>query len=85
MELSGTSGDGDTDMDDAVYREMEQLQRMPIEQLRQRYRELYGEPSHTQHKQHLINRIAGVYRCWRKGICRSARVSVPWPWPTMRI
>ena len=57
MELSGTSGDGDTDMDDAVYREMEQLQRMPIEQLRQRYRELYGEQSHTRHKQHLINRI----------------------------
>jgi DUF2924 family protein len=57
MELSGTSGDGDTDMDDAVYREMEQLQRMPIEQLRQRYRELYGEQSHTKHKQHLINRI----------------------------
>ena len=34
MELSGTSGDGDTDMDDAVYREMEHLKRMQIEQLR---------------------------------------------------
>jgi len=44
-------------MDDAVYREMEQLQRMPIEQLRQRYRELFGEQSHTKHKQHLIRRI----------------------------
>ena len=44
-------------MDEAVYREMEQLQGMPIEELRQRYREVFGEPSPTKHKQHLSRRI----------------------------
>jgi len=45
-------------MDDAVYREIEQLPSMHIEQLRQRYQEVFGEESHSKHKQHLVRRIA---------------------------
>jgi hypothetical protein len=45
-------------MDDAVYREIEQLPSMPMEELRQRYREVFGEHSQSKHKQHLVRRIA---------------------------
>jgi len=45
-------------MDDTVYREIEQLPRMRMEELRQRYQEVFGEASHSQHKQHLVRRIA---------------------------
>jgi DUF2924 family protein len=45
-------------MDDAVYREIEQLPSMPIEDLRRRYREVFGEDSQSRHKQHLVRRIA---------------------------
>lgn len=45
-------------MDEAVYREIEQLPRMQVEDLRRRYQEVFGEPSRTKHKQHLVRRIA---------------------------
>jgi hypothetical protein len=45
-------------MDDAVYRAIEQLHTMQVEELRQRYQEVFGEPSRTKHKLHLIRRIA---------------------------
>jgi hypothetical protein len=45
-------------MDDAVYRAIEQLHAMRVEELRQRYQEVFGEPSRTKHKLHLIRRIA---------------------------
>jgi len=45
-------------MDDTVYRAIEQLHTMPVEELRQRYQEVFGEPSRTKHKLHLIRRIA---------------------------
>jgi len=44
-------------MDDGVYREIEQLAGMTVEQLQQRYQEAFGEPTRTQHKLHLIRRI----------------------------
>jgi Protein of unknown function (DUF2924) len=45
-------------MDDAVYHEIEQLPSMRIDELRQRYREVFGEQSRSKHKQHLVRRIA---------------------------
>jgi hypothetical protein len=45
-------------MEPAIAEEMEQLARMPIEQLRVRYREAYGEAATSSHKQHLVRRIA---------------------------
>jgi hypothetical protein len=45
-------------MDDAVYRAIEQLHTMRVEELQQRYQEVFGEPSRTKHKLHLIRRIA---------------------------
>ena len=44
-------------MDDEVYREIEQLPLLQIEELRQRYREVFGEESQSRHKQHLVRRI----------------------------
>ena len=44
-------------MDDSVYREIEQLPLLQIEELRQRYREVFGEESQSRHKQHLVRRI----------------------------
>jgi DUF2924 family protein len=52
------TGDGEREMDEALYREIEQLQEMRMEELRQRYREVFGEQSRTKHKQHLVRRIA---------------------------
>jgi hypothetical protein len=45
-------------MDESVYVEIEQLGRMRTEQLRQRYRQVFGEETVTNHKQHLVRRIA---------------------------
>ena len=45
-------------MEQAIAGELEQLQRMPVEQLRARYREVYGEESRSAHKPHLVRRIA---------------------------
>jgi hypothetical protein len=45
-------------MDDTVYREIEQLPSMDVEELRQRYREVFGEDSQSKHKQHLVRRVA---------------------------
>jgi Protein of unknown function (DUF2924) len=45
-------------MDDALQTEIVGLQRMRTDELRQRYREVFGEESNTAHKQHLVKRIA---------------------------
>lgn len=45
-------------MEEAVWVALERLQRMPIEQLRARYREVFGEECRSKHKQHLVRRIA---------------------------
>ena len=45
-------------MEQAIADEVEQLARMPVGQLRARYREVYGEDSSSGHKQHLVRRIA---------------------------
>ena len=58
MELSGVSGEGDGEMDQAVDHEIERLQQMSVAELQQRYREVFGEPVHSRHKQHLVRRIA---------------------------
>jgi Protein of unknown function (DUF2924) len=59
-------------MDDAVYREIEQLPSMPIEDLRRRYREVFGEDSQSRHKQHLVRRIA-----WRLQVLAQGDLSEP--------
>jgi hypothetical protein len=45
-------------MNDAVYREIEQLPLLQIEELSHRYREVFGEDSPSKYKQHLVRRIA---------------------------
>ena len=44
-------------MDQGIGEELERLARLPIQQLRARYREVYGEESHSGHRQHLVRRI----------------------------
>jgi hypothetical protein len=41
-----------------VYRQIEELGRMPIAKLRERYGEVFGEQTATAHRQHLVRRIA---------------------------
>jgi Protein of unknown function (DUF2924) len=41
-----------------VYAQIEALGRMQIGELRERYREVFGEQTATAHKQHLVRRIA---------------------------
>ena len=41
-----------------VYAKIEELGRLPVRDLRERYREVFGEETTTTHKQHLIRRIA---------------------------
>jgi hypothetical protein len=41
-----------------VYAQIEELGRMQIRDLRERYREVFGEETATTHKQHLVRRIA---------------------------
>ena len=57
-------------MDEAVYREIEQLQGMQVDALQQHYREVFGEATHTRHKQHLIRRIA-----WRLQVLAQGDIS----------
>jgi len=45
-------------MEQAMTDEVERLRRMPVQQLRARYQEVYGEQTSSSHKQHLIRRIA---------------------------
>jgi len=45
-------------MDEWVYTEIERLRSLRIQELRGRYRELFGEDSRTAHKPHLIRQIA---------------------------
>jgi hypothetical protein len=44
-------------VEQAIAEEMERLARMPVPQLRARYRELYGEEARSAHKPHLVRRI----------------------------
>ena len=41
-----------------VYGQIAELGRMPIAELRERYQKVFGEPTTTAHKQHLVRRIA---------------------------
>jgi hypothetical protein len=45
-------------MDAAVMKEIEQLRRLPVSGLRQKYREVFGEESRSNHKDFLFRRIA---------------------------
>jgi len=45
-------------MDEWIYTEIEQLRSLRIQELRARYREVFGEDSRTAHKPHLVRQIA---------------------------
>ena len=45
-------------MEQAIAEEMERLANLPLQQLRARYREVYGEEANSGHRQHLVRRIA---------------------------
>jgi hypothetical protein len=59
-------------MEQAMTEEMERLRRMPVQQLRARYREVYGESTSSSHKQHLVRRIA-----WRLQVLAQGDLSEP--------
>jgi hypothetical protein len=45
-------------MTNALYRKIEELQNLTVDELQQRHREVYGEAAQSRHKQHLVRRIA---------------------------
>lgn len=45
-------------MNAVLLRDLEELQRAPIERLRLKYRELFGEEPRSRHKEQLFRRIA---------------------------
>jgi Protein of unknown function (DUF2924) len=45
-------------MDQRIYTEIERLGSLRIQELRARYREVFGEDSRTAHKRHLVRQIA---------------------------
>ena len=44
-------------MEQVLWEELQKLAGMPVEQLRARYREVYGEEARSGHRQHLVRRI----------------------------
>jgi hypothetical protein len=50
-----------------VQAEVEALNRMTVNQLRSRYAEVFGEPTRSFHKQHLVRRIAWRLQALREG------------------
>src|SRR5712691_4317371 len=50
-----------------VYGQIEKLGRMQIGELRERYQKVFGEPTTTAHKQHLVRRIAWRLQALAKG------------------
>jgi DUF2924 family protein len=44
-------------MDQGIGEELQRLARLPLQQLRARYREVYGEEWRSGHRQHLVRRI----------------------------
>jgi hypothetical protein len=45
-------------MDERIYTEIEQLGSLRLQELRARYREVFGEDARTAHKHHLVRQIA---------------------------
>lgn len=45
-------------MDEWIYTEIARLRSLRVQELRARYREVFGEDSRTAHKQHLVRQIA---------------------------
>ncbi len=72
-------------METAVRKEINELSRMTVGQLRQKYQQVFGEESRSNHKQFLFRRIAGEFRRWRRAGCRSVLAPVRWKSPMMRI
>jgi hypothetical protein len=44
-------------MEPILAEELQRLTRLPVAQLRERYREVYGEEARSGHRQHLVRRI----------------------------
>ena len=49
-------------METAMRKEIDELSRMTVGQLRQKYLEAFGEESRSNHKQFLFRRIAGAFK-----------------------
>lgn len=54
-------------MHESIATTMKELGQMTVPQLKQRYAEVFGEPTRTNHKQHLIKRIVWRTQALREG------------------
>src|SRR5689334_3874380 len=57
-------------MDSAMQKEIEELQRAPIAQIRARYRAVFGEEPRSKHREHIFRQLA-----WRLQAVREAGLS----------
>jgi hypothetical protein len=57
-------------MDQVIGEELQRLTRLPIQQLRARFREVYGEEPRSGHRQHLVRRIG-----WRSQVLAQGDLS----------
>ena len=65
--------------------EIEGLPYKTVAQLHNRYLEVFGEPSRSNHKQFRFGASPGGCKLWPKATCQSARVSAPLVWRAMPI
>ena len=65
-----------------VEKELAALRRMSVGQLRQRYAEVFGEPTRSRHKQWLIKRILWRMQALAEGDLSRRAGAGPRSWPT---
>ena len=58
-----------------VYGQIEELGRMPIAELRERYQEVFGEQTTRRTNNTSFGESRGDCRYWRKAICRNVRTA----------
>ena len=64
-------------MDKEIYQQVQALSRMTVGELRERYIDVFGEETRSQHKDFLRKRIACVFRPWLKAASRNGQNGGP--------
>ena len=72
-------------MEPILAEELQRLTRLPVAQLRERYREVYGEEARSGHRQHLVRRIGWRLQVLAQGDLRKERWGGRRNWRRMRI
>lgn len=71
----------ETNRSTALREEIEALRHMTVWRLKEKYREVFGESSRSNHKQFLFRRVAGESRRTRWAASQSAHAAAHWRSP----